>query len=158
MQAAAVALAASLNSRGAPPCGPASFAIVSGFDLYGGDLPGQPVSKTLSNASECAALCCTAAAAGCAAFSLKAGGPGTRWCYLKAASGWSNASTPGVDSGALPPGAHNRTAIWWNASVPTAQRVAALVSAMTTDEQISWLNDASPAIPRLGLPAFEWEG
>lgn len=158
MQAAAVALAASLNSRGAPPCGPASFAIVSGFDLYGGDLPGQPVSKTLSNASECAALCCTAAAAGCAAFSLNAGGPGTRWCYLKAASGWSNASTPGVDSGALPPGAHNRTAIWWNASVPTAQRVAALVSAMTTDEQISWLNDASPAIPRLGLPAFEWEG
>jgi beta-glucosidase len=158
MQAAAVALAASLNSRGAPPCGPASFAIVSGFDLYGGDLPGQPVSKTLSNASECAALCCTAAAAGCAAFSLNAGGPGTRWCYLKAASGWSNASTPGVDSGALPPVPPNRTAIWWNASVPTAQRVAALVSAMTTDEQISWLNDASPAIPRLGLPAFEWEG
>ena len=32
-----------------------------------------------------------------------------------------------------------------------------LVSAMTLDEQISWLDDGSPAIPRLGLPAYSWE-
>ena len=28
---------------------------------------------------------------------------------------------------------------------------------MTLDEQISWLDDGSPAIPRLGLPAYSWE-
>ena len=28
---------------------------------------------------------------------------------------------------------------------------------MTLQEKISWLNDDSPAIPRLGLPAYSWE-
>jgi beta-glucosidase len=32
-----------------------------------------------------------------------------------------------------------------------------LVSSMSLSEQISWLDDASPAIPRLGLPAYSWE-
>ena len=29
---------------------------------------------------------------------------------------------------------------------------------MTLDEKISWLDNAVPAIPRLSLPAYDWEG
>lgn len=124
------------------------------WDLNGGDLPNQPVSKTLSAATECAALCCSTA--GCNGYSLNAGAPGTRWCYLKS-GGWTNTSSPGVDSGAAPPAPPNTSFPWFNASLPIETRVALLVGAMSLDEQISWLNDASPAIPRLGLPAYSWE-
>lgn len=47
---------------------------------------------------------------------------------------------------------------WFNLTIPWRDRVDALVSAMTVSEQISWLNDAAPAIPRLGLPSYSWEG
>ena len=46
---------------------------------------------------------------------------------------------------------------WFNLTLPRDERIAALVAAMTLDEQITWLNDAAPAIPRLGLPAYSWE-
>ena len=49
-------------------------------DFNGGDLPNQPASKALSTPAQCAALCC--ATPGCALFSLNAGSPGARWCYL----------------------------------------------------------------------------
>jgi beta-glucosidase-like glycosyl hydrolase len=153
------AAAAAAAAAAAPPqqCSPSAFTPCSSCDLNGGDLPGQPVSKTLSTADECAALCCAAASAGCAAFSLNAGSPGARACYLKASSGWANGSSPGVDSGALPQPPPNVDFPWFNRSLPADARVAALVAAMTVDEQISWLDDASPAIPRLGLPAYSWE-
>jgi beta-glucosidase len=32
-----------------------------------------------------------------------------------------------------------------------------LISNMTQDEAIGWLNDAVPAMPRLGLPSYSWE-
>lgn len=102
-------------------CVASNFSIVSGYDLNGGDLPGQPVSKTVSTPADCAALCC-AAAPGCSAFSLNAGSPGSRWCYLKS-SGWSNSSVPGVDSGALPPTPPNVNFPWFNTSIPQAERV-----------------------------------
>jgi beta-D-xylosidase 4 len=35
-------------------------------------------------------------------------------------------------------------------------RMADLLSRMTVEEKISWLGTTSPAIPRLGLPAYEW--
>ncbi len=78
-------------------------------------------------------------------------------CYLKAATGWTNTSIPGVDSGLLqtPPPAPMFP--WFNTSLSRPDRLAALVSAMTLQEQISWLDDGCPAIPRLGLPAYSWE-
>lgn len=132
------------------------FSFCSGCDLNGGDLPDQPVSTAVHNASECAALCCAAAAGGCIAFSLNSGAPGARACYLKS-GGWSNTTTPGVDSGALPAPPPNTRFPWYNVSLPPDTRVSLLVDAMTLPERISWLNDASPAIPRLGLPAYSWE-
>jgi hypothetical protein len=135
-------------------CSPANYSIVSGWDLNGGDLPNQPVSKTMSTAADCATACCADSA--CSAFSINAGQPNSRWCYLKA-SGWTNFSSAGVESGSLPPQPPNTNFPWFNVSIPQAQRVEMLVSSMSLSEQISWLDDASPAIPRLGLPAYSWE-
>lgn len=41
-------------------------------------------------------------------------------------------------------------------SIPSRQRAADLVSRMTTQEKILRLVSTSPAIPRLGLPAYQW--
>lgn len=151
--AVAALLSAGCERAAAAAC---NLTLYSGYDLNGGDLPGQPVSKTLSTPEECASLCCSTA--GCWAFSLNAGGAGSRWCYLKASSGWTNTTIAGVDSGSLPPAPPNTNFTWFNVSLPFATRVAALVDAMTVDEQISWLDNGCPAIPRLGLPAYDWEG
>lgn len=43
-----------------------------------------------------------------------------------------------------------------NASLPTEQRVDDLVKRMTLDEKISQMMDGAPAIPRLGIPAYNW--
>ena len=45
---------------------------------------------------------------------------------------------------------------WQNASLPVAVRVANLISLLTLEEKASLLVDASPAIPRLGFPAYAW--
>ncbi|KAF2296800.1 hypothetical protein GH714_002071 [Hevea brasiliensis] len=41
-------------------------------------------------------------------------------------------------------------------SLPISQRVQDLVFRLTLDEKISQLVDTAPAIPRLGIPAYEW--
>ncbi|KAL8523483.1 hypothetical protein ACS0TY_013443 [Phlomoides rotata] len=41
-------------------------------------------------------------------------------------------------------------------SLPIHQRVQDLVSRLTLDEKISQLVSSAPAIPRLGVPAYEW--
>ncbi|KDP20226.1 hypothetical protein JCGZ_09858 [Jatropha curcas] len=41
-------------------------------------------------------------------------------------------------------------------SLPISKRVEDLVSRLTLDEKISQLVDTAPAIPRLGIPAYEW--
>jgi beta-glucosidase len=41
-------------------------------------------------------------------------------------------------------------------SLPTEQRAAALVSRMTLEEKAAQLGHAAPAIPRLGVPAYNW--
>ncbi|KAJ3700511.1 hypothetical protein LUZ61_004216 [Rhynchospora tenuis] len=41
-------------------------------------------------------------------------------------------------------------------TLPIEQRVQDLVSRLTIDEKISQLGDDSPAVPRLGVPAFKW--
>ena len=138
------------------PCAPKAW---PDYDFNGGDLPGQPVTKTSQGPADCAALCC--ADADCAAFSVNAGAPGTRWCYLKAASGYAIGPSPGCDSGCLsgecdmpPP---NSYFPWFDLKISRADRLALLVENMTDAEAILWLNDGVPAIPRLGLPAYSWE-
>ncbi|XP_076897907.1 putative beta-D-xylosidase 7 [Bidens hawaiensis] len=43
-----------------------------------------------------------------------------------------------------------------NLRLPISARVKDLVSRLTLDEKISQLVNAAPAIPRLGIPAYEW--
>lgn len=151
------ALLAPASLSAAAACSASSFKPLPDTDLNNGDLPNQPVSKSLSTPAECAAQCCAAAAAGCTAFSLNAGAPGTRWCYLKS-GGWSQGSSPGCDSGVIPQPLPPANQTWFNTSLPRAARRDALLDAMTLAEQISWLDNGVPAIPRLSLPAYDWEG
>jgi beta-glucosidase len=129
-------------------------------DLSAGDLAGQPVSKTMTTLDECAAACC-AVGYPCAAFSLNSGAAGGRWCYLKAAHGWTNSSIPGCDSGSLtnppPPPPPGPLQPWFNFSLTQESRLQLLLDNLTVPEMIDLLNDANPAIPRLGLPAYSWE-
>lgn len=41
-------------------------------------------------------------------------------------------------------------------TLPVSQRVRDLVSRLTLDEKISQLVNSAPAIPRLGIPAYQW--
>src|SRR5690348_17476352 len=43
-----------------------------------------------------------------------------------------------------------------DASLPIEQRVNDLVSRMTLEEKVSQMQDVAPAIPRLGIPAYNW--
>jgi beta-glucosidase len=45
---------------------------------------------------------------------------------------------------------------WQNHSVPTAARVADLIQRLTVDEKAALLQHNSAAVPRLGLPSYEW--
>ena len=70
------------------------------INFSGNDLPGQPVATNLSTADECAALCCAIAPV-CVAFTLNAGSPGSRMCFLKSSS-IVHSANPGAESGAAP--------------------------------------------------------
>ncbi|HEY0758197.1 MAG TPA: glycoside hydrolase family 3 C-terminal domain-containing protein [Acidisarcina sp.] len=48
------------------------------------------------------------------------------------------------------------TAKYFNTALPTAERVADLVSRMTLEEKISQMQDEAVAIPRLGIPRYGW--
>jgi hypothetical protein len=41
-------------------------------------------------------------------------------------------------------------------ALPIEQRVQDLVSRLTVEEKIAQLGDVTPAIPRLGVPAYQW--
>ena len=43
-----------------------------------------------------------------------------------------------------------------NANLSAAQRADDLLSRLTLDEKVSLMMDTSPAIPRLGIPQFQW--
>jgi beta-glucosidase len=47
-------------------------------------------------------------------------------------------------------------ALYLNPDAPLEQRVNDLVSRMTLEEKISQMQDVAPAIPRLGIPAYNW--
>jgi beta-glucosidase len=45
---------------------------------------------------------------------------------------------------------------WLNPNLPIEQRVDALVGRMTLQEKVSQMVNHAPAIPRLGIPAYDW--
>ncbi|HET7348694.1 MAG TPA: glycoside hydrolase family 3 N-terminal domain-containing protein, partial [Acidobacteriaceae bacterium] len=45
---------------------------------------------------------------------------------------------------------------WLNTSVPLNQRVDDLISQMTLEEKVQQMRDHAPAIPRLGIPKYDW--
>ena len=47
-------------------------------------------------------------------------------------------------------------AAYKNASLPIEQRVEDLVSRMTQDEKVRQMQHTAPAIPRLGIPSYDW--
>jgi beta-glucosidase len=47
-------------------------------------------------------------------------------------------------------------AAYLDATLPLEQRVNDLVSGMTLEEKASQMQDVAPAIPRLGIPAYNW--
>src|SRR5919107_1316576 len=51
------------------------------------------------------------------------------------------------------PGAN---APYLNSSLPLDQRVDDLISRMTLEEKVSQMMNAAPAIPRLGIPQYDW--
>jgi len=46
--------------------------------------------------------------------------------------------------------------LYKDSSLPTERRVDDLISRMTLEEKVSQLGHTSPAIPRLGVPAYNW--
>lgn len=45
---------------------------------------------------------------------------------------------------------------FWNHKLPFDKRVDDLVSRLTLEEKVAQMLNATPAIPRLGIPAYEW--
>ena len=45
---------------------------------------------------------------------------------------------------------------WMNPALPVDQRVDDLIGRMTLEEKVSQMRDHSPAIPRLGVPKYDW--
>src|ERR1700684_3274070 len=48
------------------------------------------------------------------------------------------------------------TQIWFDSSQPLDKRVDALVSAMTLEEKVSQMENHAAAIPRLGVPEYDY--
>src|SRR6266581_575210 len=48
------------------------------------------------------------------------------------------------------------SASYLDTTLPIPQRVNDLVSRMTLEEKVSQMQDVAPAIPRLGIPAYNW--
>src|SRR5262245_34173630 len=44
----------------------------------------------------------------------------------------------------------------WNPNLPVEQRVNDVVSRLTLEEKVKQMLNATPAIPRLGIPAYDW--
>ncbi len=43
-----------------------------------------------------------------------------------------------------------------NPALPTSQRVGDLISRMTLEEKVSQMQNSAPAVPHLGIPAYDW--
>src|SRR5450755_1445260 len=64
---------------------------------------------------------------------------------------WLSLATPSMFGQATDTGAAYR-----NPDVPAEKRAADLVSQMTIEEKVLQMQNAAPAIPRLGVPAYDW--
>ncbi len=49
-----------------------------------------------------------------------------------------------------------RTFPMWNPALPMEQRVNDVVSRLTLEEKVAQMLNATPAVPRLGIPAYDW--
>src|SRR6185369_16428839 len=56
----------------------------------------------------------------------------------------------------IPVGGQIATPAYKNTALPIEQRVNDLVSRMTLEEKVSQMQNAAAAIPRLGIPEYEW--
>ena len=143
------ALLASAAAAGAASS--CDYALYPDVNFDGTDLPNQPVSSTLSTPDQCAALCCAAGPA-CVGFTLNAGSPGARACFIKSAT--TRRANPGADSGLIngtappqcPPGsgaaarpAGLARATFRDAAAPVNARVADLLARMTPEEKVAQL-------------------
>jgi beta-glucosidase len=45
---------------------------------------------------------------------------------------------------------------WLNTSLPVDRRVDLLISRMTLEEKVGQMQDHAPAVPRLGIPKYDW--
>ena len=52
--------------------------------------------------------------------------------------------------------AQQRTEAFWNHGLPIEQRLDDLISRLTLEEKVSQMINSAPAIPRLGIPAYDW--
>ena len=55
-----------------------------------------------------------------------------------------------------PPVATQQQSPYLNPSLPIDRRVDDLVSRMTLEEKVSQMMNVAPAIPRLGIPEYDW--
>ncbi len=62
----------------------------------------------------------------------------------------------GIGLLAAGPAAEHSVAPYLNPSLPIAQRVNDLVSRMTLHEKVLQMQHTAPAIPRLGIPSYDW--
>ncbi|KAF1688654.1 glycoside hydrolase family 3 protein [Pseudoxanthomonas taiwanensis] len=74
-------------------------------------------------------------------------GAGCLAALLAAAPGWAAQAEGPADAQARP---------WLDASRSFEERAAALVAAMTLEEKAAQMQNAAPAIERLGVPAYDW--
>jgi beta-glucosidase len=61
-------------------------------------------------------------------------------------------ATPGSTQAPKP----DTSAPYLNPALPVEQRVNDLVSRMTLEEKVSQMMNSAPAIPRLGIPEYDW--
>jgi len=64
-------------------------------------------------------------------------------------------STPGFGQN-QPSSAVEAKRPWMNTSLPINQRVDDLIGQMTLEEKVQQMRDHAPAIPRLGVPKYDW--
>ena len=52
--------------------------------------------------------------------------------------------------------AQERNEDFWNPDLPIEQRLDDLISRLTLEEKVAQMINAAPAIPRLGIPSYDW--